>query len=153
MFDMLVKLYGLPELHPAIEVVEGKGYAIRRAMAYERTKVSTWLHAFHPEWVEECEASFAQSPISCFIATCGGEVVGFASYDVAAKNMFGPTGVQESARGAGLGAALLLSCLHQMRSNGYAYGIIGGVGPRTFYEKTVGAVSIEGSTPGIYVDC
>jgi hypothetical protein len=30
------------------------------------------------------------------------------------------------------------------------YGIIGGVGPVEFYRKTVGAVKIEGSTPGIY---
>lgn len=33
---------------------------------------------------------------------------------------------------------------------GYAYAIIGGVGPAEFYAKAVGAVLIEGSSPGIY---
>jgi hypothetical protein len=37
-----------------------------------------------------------------------------------------------------------------MKSQGYAYAIIGGVGPATFYEKAVGAKLIEGSDPGIY---
>jgi hypothetical protein len=37
-------------------------------------------------------------------------------------------------------------------SAGYAYAIIGGAGPTAFYAKTVGAVAIEGSTPGIYRD-
>jgi hypothetical protein len=31
-----------------------------------------------------------------------------------------------------------------------SYAIIGGVGPAEFYAKAVGAVPIEGSTPGIY---
>ena len=35
---------------------------------------------------------------------------------------------------------------------GYAYGIIGGVGPAEFYAKTVGATLIPDSTPGIYTD-
>jgi hypothetical protein len=43
-----------------------------------------------------------------------------------------------------------LACLQAMRAEGYAYAIIGGVGPAEFYAKTVGAVEIEGSTPGIY---
>jgi len=44
--------------------------------------------------------------------------------------------------------ALLLSCLHAMRDNGYAYAIIAGVGPAEYYSKTVGATLIEGSSPG-----
>jgi len=37
-----------------------------------------------------------------------------------------------------------------MYDEGYAYAIIGGVGPVEFYAKSVGAVLIEGSTPGIF---
>lgn len=37
-----------------------------------------------------------------------------------------------------------------MRSQGYGYAIIGGVGPADFYAETVGATPIEGSDPGIY---
>ena len=45
---------------------------------------------------------------------------------------------------------LLLSALHAQRAQGYAYSIIGGVGPAEFYGKAVGAVVIADSTPGIY---
>jgi predicted N-acetyltransferase YhbS len=58
--------------------------------------------------------------------------------------------VEETLRGKGIGKALLLECLIAMKAQGYAYGIIGGVGPARFYEKAVGAVLIEGSNPGIY---
>ena len=55
-----------------------------------------------------------------------------------------------SARNKGVGKALLFACLEDMRAQGFAYAIIGGVGPAEFYAKTVGAVAIEGSAPGIY---
>src|SRR6266511_3379092 len=44
----------------------------------------------------------------------------------------------------------LLAALTAQRDAGYAYAIIGGVGPQAYYAKTVGAVPIEGSTPGAY---
>jgi len=37
-------------------------------------------------------------------------------------------------------------------SEGYAYAIIGGVGPAEFYSKIVGATLIDNSVPGIYRD-
>jgi predicted N-acetyltransferase YhbS len=49
-----------------------------------------------------------------------------------------------------VGRALLLACLHAMRERGYAYAVIGGVGPAEYYRRAVGATAIEGSTPGIY---
>ena len=42
--------------------------------------------------------------------------------------------------------------MHAMFEMGYVYGIIGGVGPVEFYRKTVGAIEIPDSTPGIYTD-
>jgi len=44
----------------------------------------------------------------------------------------------------------LLSCLLDMKLKGYGYAIIGGVGPTEFYTKTVGAIEIADSTPGVY---
>jgi hypothetical protein len=35
---------------------------------------------------------------------------------------------------------------------GYVYGIIGRAGPIEFYQKTVGAIVIPDSDPGIYTD-
>lgn len=37
-----------------------------------------------------------------------------------------------------------------MHQQGYAYAIIGWVGPVEFYKKTVGAAIIPDSAPGIY---
>ena len=44
----------------------------------------------------------------------------------------------------------LLAALHAQRSQGYAYSIIGGVGPAEYYTKVVAAQLIDGSTPGIF---
>ena len=147
---MLVKLYTLPSLEQALAAVAAKGIVVKRAIAPERPTVVDWVRANFASSVSEVETAFAQVPATCFVALHEGRVVGFACYDVTARNFFGPEGVDASLRGKGIGRALLLSALHAQRSAGYAYAIIGGVGPAAFYGKCVGATSIEGSTPGIY---
>ena len=83
-----------------------------------------------------------------------GRTVGVAPVGcaVTAPDFFGPTRVLDSEQGKGLGKALLLRCLYALREEGYAYAIIGGVGPVAFYEKCVGAHVIPDSTPGVYKD-
>jgi predicted N-acetyltransferase YhbS len=61
-------------------------------------------------------------------------------------------GVAESHRGRDIGRVLTLCSLNAMAQMGYAYAIIGGVGPAEFYTKVAGAREIEGSSPGIYGD-
>ena len=80
-----------------------------------------------------------------------GRIVGFAVYECSRRGYFGPTGVREDLRGRGLGAALLFRCLEAMREMGYAYAVIGGVGPQAFYEKVCGAFVIPGSETGVYL--
>ena len=91
---------------------------------------------------------------SCFIATQNGRIVGFAAYDATVRGFFGPTGVQESHRGGGIGKALLIASLHGLAELGYAYGVIGQAEPkaRDFYAKSVGATEIAGSDPSVYRD-
>ena len=55
-------------------------------------------------------------------------------------------------QGKGIGKALLIRSMEALRDEGFAYAIIGGVGPAAFYEKSVSAVLIPDSTPGIYKD-
>ena len=88
--------------------------------------------------------------MGCHIAVADGTLVGFACWDATARGYFGPEGVAEAWRGKGIGAALLLQCLHAMRAHGYGYAVIGGVGPKAFYEKIVPVMEIPGSSPGIY---
>jgi GNAT superfamily N-acetyltransferase len=150
MHDMLVKLYDLPSLEQAIADVAKHGVVVRRPIAPDKPDVIDWVRAQFPRSLAEVEAAFAQVPATCFIATRNATILGFACYDVTCRNFFGPEGVAADARGKGIGRALLLCALHAQRAQGYGYAIIGGVGPAEFYAKTVAAVAIEGSTPGIY---
>ena len=86
------------------------------------------------------------------MATIDRELAGFAAYECTRRGFFGPTGVTPEARGKGIGKALLLASLYALRELGYVYGIIGAAGPVEFYQKTVGAIVIPGSEPGIYTD-
>jgi GNAT superfamily N-acetyltransferase len=151
MQDMLVRLYDLPDHMSLIEKLQNEGIVIRRPLAAEKSIVLDWVTKhFGTGWASEADVSFSYQPIACFIAILSGRVVGFACYDSCYRNFFGPTGVDEKARNKGIGKALLLECLYAMKSQGYAYGIIGGVGPAEFYAKAVGATLIDGSNPGIY---
>ncbi len=149
--DMLVKLYDLPNSHAAFERLHESGSTLRRALAPEKHKVIAWVQTtFSEAWASEAEVAFSRQPISCFIAIQKGKIVGFACHDVTCLNFFGPTGTDPTARKSGIGTALLFACLEDMKQQGYGYAIIGGVGPVDFYSKAVGAVPIEGSSPGIY---
>lgn len=151
MWDMLVKLYELPDIRPVLDSMTAQGIDIRRALPPEKHLVTAWIaRHFGRYWVSETENAYANRPPSCFIATHEGRCVGFACYDATAKAFFGPTGVDETYRGRGIGKALLLACLHDMWANGYVYAVIGDPGPSEFYAKTVGATPIPGSSPGIY---
>ena len=150
---MLVKLYDLPPVEPLIEKLAADGINVRRARAYEKVPVLEWVEShFRTGWKGECDVAFSNQPVSCFIATHEGKVAGFACYESTCKNYFGPTGVDEALRGKGVGKALFLGCLHAMAGIGYAYAIIGGVGPAEFYTRVAGAIEIPDSTPGIYLD-
>ncbi len=147
MADMLVKLYELPKP----EALSEGGITVRRAYPSEKGILTGWIKDnFSQGWADECGITFSGHPVKTFIAVRENDILGFAAYDASALGFFGPTGVAESARGLGIGKVLLLETLHAMKDSGYGYGIIGGVGPVGFYSKTVGAVEIEGSTPGIY---
>ena len=95
---------------------------------------------------------FVRQPVSVYIATIQREIVGFAAYECTRRGFFGPTGVVEAAHHRGIGTALLLASLWGLREMGYVYGIIGAAGPVDFYQRTVGAIIIPDSEPGIYVD-
>ena len=153
MGDMLVKLYDLPDPAPQVRALRDAGMVVRAAMPYEKAPVVTWVREqFGDTWAGECEVAFAHHPVSCFIAVDHGRLAGFACHDSTCRNYFGPMGVHASARGRGIGSALLQCCLQAMAARGYAYAIIGGVDNGAIYRKVAGAVAIEGSTPGIYRD-
>ena len=149
--DMLVKLYALPETETPEQYAARTGITVRRAIGPEKLAVSEWVEKhFSKNWRSECEVAFSRQPVSCLVAVRDGKLLGFACYDATCKGFFGPTGVDENERGLGIGKQLFLQTLQAMRNDGYGYAVIGAAGPVAFYEKTAGAVVIEGSVPGVY---
>lgn len=149
--DMLVKLYALPHWDNLRDRLSAQSVIIRRAIAPELHLVVKWVREnFGEGWASETTVAFSNHPVSCYIATQDGKTLGFACYDAACRNFFGPTGVAETERGRGVGKALLLATLEAMAADGFGYAIIGAAGPTGFYEKAVGATAIPDSVPGIY---
>lgn len=149
MSDWLVKLYDLPE--PAMRAVPTGAAVLRKPIGPEHRLLVDWVGtSFSAAWASEAQAALGNRPLSVFVAVGPEGLLGFACYDATARGLFGPIGVAPSARGQGLGAALLFACLDDMRSLGYAYAVIGAAGPGAFYQRTVGAVEIPGSSPGLY---
>ena len=147
--DLLVNLLKLPSL----ERLNDETVNIRRAQPFEITPVRDFIEKiFSVGWADEISVGFANKPVSIVIATREATVIGFAGYECTRKAFFGPTGVIESERGRGIGTALLIASLWGLRELGYVYAIIGSAGPTDFYARTVGAIVIPDSEPGIYTD-
>lgn len=150
---MLVNLSNLPACDELEKRLSEQQISIRQPIAPERTLIMDWVEEhFAKSWADEVSAAFSNQPITCFIAQRDGKILGFACYEATKKNFFGPTGVDESNRGLGLGKILLLKSLEALKNSGYAYAIIGGVRSPVFYEKAIGAQSISGSGMSIYQD-
>ncbi|NKN38731.1 GNAT family N-acetyltransferase [Agrobacterium sp. a22-2] len=149
--DMLVNLYDLAPDAALDQKMADEGVTIRRALPPELHTIASWIGPrFGQGWVSEATVAMMRQPVSLLVAVKDGEVLGFACYDATARGFFGPTGVDETMRGKGIGHALLLKTLLAMYDQGYGYGVIGGAGPTGFYKRAVGAVVIEGSEEGIY---
>jgi predicted N-acetyltransferase YhbS len=151
--DMLVQLLKLPPLDPVLEQMRASGVLIRPARPYELTVVTEFIaRHFARSWADECIVGFSNKPVTVHIALRDGALVGFSACECTRRNFFGPMGVLGSERGKGVGRALLIASLHTLADLGYAYAIVGGVGPAEFYTRAVGAQLIPDSTPGVYAD-
>jgi GNAT superfamily N-acetyltransferase len=134
--NLIVPLASLPE--PATPA----GYEVRRARRDEDERIGAWVElAFGPAWAFETARALEGEPAGVHLALRDGEPTAFACHDGNNRGLgwFGPAGTLPEHRGRGLGAALLLRCLRDVREAGHREGVIAWIGPRAFYEKTVGA--------------
>lgn len=151
MHDMLVKLYDIPDDRSFPGILDGHEIIIRKPIGPEHHLIVRWVREkFNAAWSSETQNALANRPVSCFVAVKDKKPIAFACYDATALGYFGPTGVEGKYRGKGIGKALLFASLLDMKHKGYGYAIIGGVGPAEYYRKTVNAVDIPDSTPGIW---
>ena len=149
--DMLVRLYDLCDASAIYQRVREAGVAVRRVEPWDRPRYRQFVErTFGELWAAEADLAYRHSPITAYVAERDGRIVGFAAYECTRRGFFGPTGVKEGERDRGIGAALLFRCLESMREMGYAYAIIGAVGPAEYYQKLCGAFVIPGSETGVY---
>src|ERR1041384_2705686 len=105
---LLVNLLKLP----AEQLLDDEGITIRRAQPFEITPVRQFIEEnFSVAWADEISVGLANKPVTVFIATRDGRVIGFAGYECTRKAFFGPTGVEKTERGRGIGKALLMASL------------------------------------------
>jgi mycothiol synthase len=92
-------------------------------------------------WRFEVEKAFQREVVPAFIAEEEGEITGFAAHDVNNRGLgfFGPAGVSPSRRGRGLGRALLVECLRDLRKMGYNRAVIPWTDALGFYRRSCGA--------------
>lgn len=152
MKDMLVRLLDLPIVTKKEEqLFEEQNILFRRPIAAEKSIVCQWVSDnFSTNWKDETDIAFSTVPVNCFIAQRGQDILGFACFECSTKNFFGPTGVIDKEQGKGIGKILLVKALNTLKEMGYAYAIIGGVGPAAYYQNAVNAVIIQGSENSIY---
>ena len=153
MSDMLVRLYPLPTAPGLEEKLLAQGIRIKKALAPDLGKIIAFTEACgYAKFADEVRVSFANQPVSCFVAVRDKRIIGFACYEATARGFFGPTAVLAEERGKGVGKALLLRCLASLQELGYAYAIIGWAADTAipFYEKCCGAMMIPGEGHGVY---
>ncbi len=149
--DMLVRLYDLCDTSAIHQRVIEAGVTVRRAEPWDRPRYRQFVErTFGELWAAEADLAYGHTPITAYVAERDGRILGFAAYECTRRGFFGPTGVTEGERNRGVGAALLFRGLESMREMGYAYAVIGGVGPEEYYQKLCGAVVIPGSETGVY---
>ena len=141
--DMLVDLRVFTLKRPAPYSTSSPDVDVRRAIESDRETLSSLVASeFAESWVGATAVAYQRRPVSAFVAIRAHDVIGFAFYDIAFRGYFGPTGVSEVDRGGGIGARLLVAALGDMARKGYAYAVIGDVGPIDFYRKVCGAIVI-----------
>lgn len=150
--DILITLYH-DDARPRATSSSRAGPTLRKPIGPEHGGDNAWVTArFGTGWASEVQVALANRPVTAWLAVNGPELLGFACYDATALSFFGPIGVDASFRGQGIGAALLRTCLHDMRSAGYGYAITGAVGVPEFCVRVAGASEIPDSAPDRYAD-
>src|SRR5262245_24102314 len=109
--DLLVNLLKLPVLESA-----SREFSVHRPQPFELSIVRSFIaENFSPKWADEISIGFARQPVSVFVATIDRELVGFAGYECTRRGFFGPMGVIDAAQSKGVGKALLLAALWDLR--------------------------------------
>lgn len=122
-----------------------RGYQVRRARPDEVEELSAAISiGFGGAWPFEVERACGNSPCGLHVAARAGRIAAFAARDGNNRGLgwFGPAGTWPEHRGQGLGEALLVASLVDIAAD-HATAEIAWIGPREFYERTVGTIGVR----------
>ncbi len=120
----------------------GLGYVVRRVGPADRQLVLDYVErAFAKVWAFEVAHALDGPCHSVHAVFSDGQPVAFAAADGNNQGLgwFGPAGTDPAHRGRGLGEAMLLRCLLDVRELPDG-GVIAWIGPKAFYARVAGAV-------------
>lgn len=124
------------------ERCEQQGYTVLRQPPARLENDAALVEAsFSKGWAFEMRRSHSRSNgVHIAIEATTGAFAGFAAHDGnnAGHGWFGPTGTLPEHRSRGLGAALLMACLLDIRDAGHSHCHVAWIGPRAFYDKIAG---------------
>jgi GNAT superfamily N-acetyltransferase len=130
-------------LDASLEDLQPPAASVRRPVHEESDRVLAFIEReFGRIWRFEASKAFEVDLPNAVISEENGEITGFAVHDVNNRGLgfFGPTGVARAMRGRGIGGALLLASLSDLRRLGYSRAVIPWTDALDFYRKTSGAV-------------
>lgn len=119
-----------------------KREAVERASPGSRPEIVDFIAArFSHIWAYEAARALVNDPPTLFVARRGGRMVGFAAHEANNRGLgfFGPMGVGAEARGSGIGRALLLASLLDLRRLGHRSAVISWAANPDFYARACGA--------------
>jgi GNAT superfamily N-acetyltransferase len=119
---------------------------VRRPAYDEAERVLAFVErAFGRVWRFEAAKAFERELPPAFISEAGGEIIGFAVHDVNNRGLgwFGPTGVDATMRGRGVGGRLLVASLGDLQRLGYDNAVIPWTDALEFYRKVAGAIPAQ----------
>lgn len=118
------------------------GYTVRRGTDADRPAFPEAVgREFGAAWAFEVDRALGGTPAGLHVALRGdGALAAFSAHDGNNRGLgwFGPAGTWPADRKRGLGEALLLACLLDVAAAGRDVCEVAWIGPRGFYESSVG---------------
>ena len=123
----------------AAAVLRDPAVVLRRADVSDLPELDELAGRFEDVWRHEVALAVRRDVPTAFVAVRDGRIAGFACHGIYRADWFGPIATDTSARGSGIGEALLRLCLDDLARAGIAVAQIGWIGPAGFYSRSVGA--------------